>query len=231
MQIFGIYFNVQLFFVFGKKVSANENQNAAPIITYYRLNGNDITIQWKAPDGVSYSKVDIYSATSPNGSYRYENTVSGNSYTNTYVAKGVPYYYKLEASYEDNEGYKTVTTYAGKCIINPLPAPSSLEASTGNSHSITVKWKASDDCDGYQIYRSVSPDRNYELVQTVSNESRSSWWYDDDDESFQTYTQKILNQGKYIITRSVHTLHILMKHFMGIFLIIFLVRLRSMVRK
>ena len=63
------------FFVFGKKVSANENQNAAPIITYYRLNGNDITIQWKAPDGISYSKVDIYSATSPNGSYRYENTV------------------------------------------------------------------------------------------------------------------------------------------------------------
>lgn len=47
------------FFVFGKKVSANENQNAAPIITYYRLNGNDITIQWKAPDGVSYSEVDI----------------------------------------------------------------------------------------------------------------------------------------------------------------------------
>ena len=184
------------FFVFGKKVSANENQNAAPIITYYGLNGNDITIQWKAPDGVSYSKVDIYSATSPNGSYRYENTVSGNSYTNTYVAKGVPYYYKLEASYEDNEGYKTVTTYAGKCIINPLPAPSSLEASTGNSHSITVKWKASDDCDGYQIYRSVSPDGNYELVQTVSNESRSSWWYDDDDESFQTYTQKNLELGK-----------------------------------
>ena len=60
------------FFVFDKKVSANENQNAAPIITYYGLNGNDITIQWKAPDGVSYSKVDIYSATSPNGSYRYE---------------------------------------------------------------------------------------------------------------------------------------------------------------
>ena len=28
------------FFVFGKKVSANENQNAAPIITYYGLNGN-----------------------------------------------------------------------------------------------------------------------------------------------------------------------------------------------
>ena len=95
------------FFVFGKKVSANENQNAAPIITYYRLNGNDITIQWKAPDGVSYSKVDIYSATSPNGSYHYENTVSGNSYTNTYVIKGVPYYYKLEASYEDNDGYYT----------------------------------------------------------------------------------------------------------------------------
>lgn len=47
------------FFVFGKKVSANENQNAAPIITYYGLNGNDITIQWKAPDGVSYSEVDI----------------------------------------------------------------------------------------------------------------------------------------------------------------------------
>ena len=39
------------FFVFGKKVSANENQNAAPIITYYGLNGNDITIQWNAPDG------------------------------------------------------------------------------------------------------------------------------------------------------------------------------------
>lgn len=171
--VFILMFNC--FFVFGKKVSANENQNAAPIITYYGLNGNDITIQWKAPDGVSYSEVDIYSATSPNGSYRYENTVSGNSYTNTYVAKGVPYYYKLEASYEDNEGYKTATTYAGKCIINPLPAPSSLEASTGNSHSITVKWKASDDCDGYQIYRSVSPDGNYELVQTVSNESRSSW--------------------------------------------------------
>ena len=112
------------------------------------------------------------------------------------LQKGVPYYYKLEASYEDNEGYKTVTTYAGKCIINPLPAPSSLEANTGNSHSITVKWKASDDCDGYQIYRSVSPDGNYELVQTVSNESRSSWWYDDDDESFQTYTQKNLELGK-----------------------------------
>lgn len=39
------------FFVFDKKVSANENQNAAPIITYYGLNGKDITIQWKAPDG------------------------------------------------------------------------------------------------------------------------------------------------------------------------------------
>ena len=55
--VFILMFNC--FFVFGKKVSANENQNAAPIITYYGLNGNDITIQWKAPDGVSYSKVDI----------------------------------------------------------------------------------------------------------------------------------------------------------------------------
>ena len=40
------------------------------------------------------------------------------------------------------------------------------------------------------------PDGNYELVQTVSNESRSSWWYDDDNESFQTYTQKNLELGK-----------------------------------
>ena len=111
-----------------------------------------------------------------------------------------------------------------------MPAPSSLEASTEIHISITVKWKASDDCDGYQIYRSVSPDRNYELVKLylmkvevlggtmmMTNLSK--------------HIRKNLELGKYIITRSVHTLHILMKHFMGIFLIIFLVRLRSMVQK
>lgn len=177
------------FLTLGRNVSADEDQNAAPIITYYGLSGDDITIQWNAPNGVSYSEIDIYSSTSENGSYRYENTVYGNSYTNKYVAKGVPYYYKLEAKYEDSEGSKTVTAYTGRCI-NPLPAPSVFEANAGNSHSITVKWKTSDDCDGYQIYRSDSPSGNYDLIQTVSNDSKSSWWYDDDDESFQSYTQK-----------------------------------------
>lgn len=179
------------FFTFGKNVSADEDP-AAPIITYYGLSGDDLTIQWKAPEGVSYSEVDIYSSTSENGSYRYEDTVYGNSYTNKYVAKGVPYYYKLEASYEDSDGFKTVTAYTGKCI-NPLPALSGLEASAGNSHSITVKWNTSDDYDGYQIYRSDFADGNYALIQTISNEGKNSWW---DDDSFQTYTQKNLELGK-----------------------------------
>lgn len=197
-----LFLTITCFFMFGRNISADDETTPAkivPTITSYGMKGQNLVISWSLPKGYTYRDINIYCATSPDGEYSCVDILSSpaSSYTNEYTAKGVPYYYMIEAEYwdeESNDWKLTEPAYTGKCITE-LPAPS-FSATAGNSHSITLKWKASLDCDGYQIYQSKSPNGPYSLLKTIKTYNDDDIWWDDDYDLNKSYTIKNLTLGK-----------------------------------
>lgn len=186
--------------LFGKNVAAEENETTKPIpqITDAKFNGSAVTLSWKLPDGFKYRDIDIYRSSSPdnNDHVHYLDTVSASttSYTDYDIEVGVPNYYYIEVEYwndEDEWWNYSSSSYTDEFLI-PLNTPS-LSISAGNSHSITLKWILSNDCDGYRIYRSTSENGDYKAIKEVDS-NYNSWW-DDDYEQTQTFTQKNLSLG------------------------------------
>ena len=206
--ILALFFIVSCFFMLKQDVWADADSDSevalAPTITSCIVNRKDdsVTLQWKMPENLDCYRVDIYSSRTgdKSGEWEHEQCVydGESSYTDSYISKGVPYFYKIVGTYFDEDSFEykeTEPAYTDQCI-SPLSVPSLINASAGNSHSISIKWKASDDdeCEGYQVFRSESPNGTYKLVQTVSNSFNSWWDYYYNREK--TYTQKNLEFGK-----------------------------------
>lgn len=198
LSLVAFFLVMTCFVMFGKNVSADDDSKPAPVpqITSTNFNGKDVTISWKLPEGYKYNEVHIRRISSPNDKYGYLlDTVSASttSYTDHNIQKGVPIYYLIYVEYWDDDyedWWFSDSVYTDE-VLRPLEAPS-FSISAGNSHSITLKWKASSDCDGYNIYRSTSKDGTYDFVKTVVNDD-NLWWYDDD--LTKTFTQKNLSLG------------------------------------
>lgn len=153
---------------------------------------NSIKIVWNIPDDMPYDRIDIYRCLSKDGNYEKVDDAYDDSYLDLDVQKGVTYYYKLIAVYYDEENMEYIESepaYTEECRI-PLDVPNLISATAGNSHSITLIWNYTADCDGYAIYRSTSANGTYDFVTTQTATADS--WYTSDN---QTFTDKNLTVG------------------------------------
>lgn len=197
LSLVAFFLVMTCFVMFGKNVSADDDSKPAPTpqITSCVVHGDKVTLQWKMPVEVDCYRVDIYSSTTgdKNGEWTHiECLVDGeSSYTDNYLIEGVPYYYKIVGTYFDEDSFEykeTEPAYSDRCVC-PLDIPSLTKISAGNSHSITIKWEKTDDCDGYQVFRSESPNGDYQFIQNTNR-----WDHDYNHEK--TFTQKNLQIGK-----------------------------------
>ena len=118
------------------KITGTINNNGKPVIT------------WNAvEDAVKYV---VYRSTSSSKSYKEIITVTDLSYTDTSVAAGKTYYYKVMAVGENSKGAQSAyVKLTGKCDI---PA---LNVAAGSTGKPVLSWNKISGAKKYEIWRSV----------------------------------------------------------------------------
>ena len=117
-------------------------------------------LTWKPVTGATSYKV--YRAVSKAGTYELINTVKVTSYTNTYAAPGVTYYYKVEAL---NGANKVLGVSA---IVEGKVAPVLAVGYSTVSGKPQLAWKAIPGATEYRVYRSEKRDSGYTLINKTT---------------------------------------------------------------
>ena len=122
---------------------------AAPTVSIYRTNGKP-KLSWKAVSGAK--KYWIYRSTDGKN-FKYFDSTTKTSYTNSGAASGTKYYYRVKAVAVVNGKNVTSANSSTKSLLTSLAKPSvSITTSNGKPK---VTWKAVTGADKYYIYRST----------------------------------------------------------------------------
>ena len=135
-------------------------------------NSNKIT--WSKVSGAN--GYEVYRSTSKNGTYKSIKTITSGStvsYTNTSLATGTTYYYKVRA-YRTVNGKKVYSNYSGVVSAKPALSNPSLTLTAGTKKA-TVKWKKISGSSGYEVYRASSKSGKYTKVKTITKGSTVSY--------------------------------------------------------
>ncbi len=145
----------------------SEVQLGVPTVTLSKA-GSAIKVSWTAvTDATGYQ---VYRADKNSGPFTKFKTTSGLVYTNAgNLVPGMPYYYKVRAykkvgsnytfgQFSDVKGYYAPGTLAA-------PAKPSLTLDK-NGNGIRLNWNAQKRITGYQVFRSLSPDKPFTYLQT-----------------------------------------------------------------
>ena len=122
---------------------------AAVNLSIYRVNGKP-KLSWKAVSGAT--KYWIYRSTDGKN-FKYWDSTTKTSYTNSGAASGTKYYYRVKAVAVVN-GKNVASAYSNtKSLLTSLAKPSvSITTSNGKPR---ITWKAVTGADKYYIYRST----------------------------------------------------------------------------
>ena len=125
-----------------------------------------ITVSWNSSSGATSYKV--YRATSSGGTYYFQETVTGLSWTNTGLGSDVTYYYKIKAC--NSEGCSGYSSYNQGSTGEEIPdPPTDVQASDGTyTDKITVSWNSSSGATSYNVYRATSSGGTYYFQETVT---------------------------------------------------------------
>ena len=135
---------------------------AAVNISIYRVNGKP-QLKWSAVDGAT--KYWIYRSTD-GVNFKYYDSTTKTSYTNTGAASGTKYYYKVKAVAVVN-GTNVASAYSNsKSLLTTLAAPS-VSITTANGKP-KVTWKAVTGADKYYVYRSTDG-KNFSYWDSTTN--------------------------------------------------------------
>ena len=135
---------------------------AAVNISIYRVNGKP-QLKWSAVDGAT--KYWIYRSTD-GVNFKYYDSTTKTSYTNTGAASGTKYYYKVKAVAVVN-GTNVASAYSNsKSLLTTLAAPS-VSITTANGKP-KVTWKAVTGADKYYVYRSTDG-KNFSYWDNTTN--------------------------------------------------------------
>ena len=116
-------------------------------------------LTWNAVSGATSYKV--YRATSQNGTYSLQGTVTATSYTNTGAKAGTTYYYKVKAVNSAGESaYSNVVS--GRATVTTLTMGHS---STSGKPQLT--WKAVSGATSYKVYRATTKNGAYSVINTT----------------------------------------------------------------
>ena len=122
---------------------------AAPSISIYRANGKP-QLKWSAVDGAA--KYWIYRSTDGKN-FKYFDSTTKTSYTNSGAASGTKYYYRVKAVAVVNGNNVASANSGTKSLMTTLATPSvSITTSNGKPK---LTWKAVTGADKYYIYRST----------------------------------------------------------------------------
>ena len=122
---------------------------AAPSVSINRSNGKP-KLSWKAVSGAT--KYWIYRSTDGK-EFKYFDSTTKTSYTNSGAASGTKYYYRVKAVAVVNGKYVTSANSSTKSLLTSLAKPSvSITTSNGKPK---LTWKAVTGADKYYVYRST----------------------------------------------------------------------------
>lgn len=136
------------------------------ITSVISVDSNTLQVKWnKVKEAYGYR---ILRSTSKNGTYKEIKTIKKPGtvkYLDKKAEPGKKYYYKVEILVKS--GGKII----GNGISNPVAGKTLKETTvtsvTASDNTMTLKWKAVSDAEGYQIFRSTKKNGTYEQVATV----------------------------------------------------------------
>ena len=126
-----------------------QRKPAAPTVSINRSNGKP-KLSWKAVSGAT--KYWIYRSTDGKN-FKYWDSTTKTSYTNSGAASGTKYYYRVKAVAVVNGKNVTSANSSKKSLLTSLAKPSvSITTSNGKPK---ITWKAVTGADKYYVYRST----------------------------------------------------------------------------
>ena len=144
---------------------------ARPVITA----SNDaktgrIVISWKAVEGAK--KYQVWRSTSKNGKYTLRTTITGTRYTNSGLAAGKTYYYKVVAVASNSEANSAESL--PKIRTADLAQPVIKVSNRASDGAVKISWEKIEGATKYQVYRSTSKNGTYTRIGTTTKTSYNS---------------------------------------------------------
>lgn len=137
---------------------------------------NKLKVTWKAvPGATSYT---IYRSTSKDSGYTEVKTihdVGTVSWTDSKVTTGKTYYYKMKATVAVEGGSTKESGYSKVKSGKPVPAATTLKATTPSAKQVKLTWKKVSGASGYEIYRSTKKDGKYSKIKTITKGSTKTY--------------------------------------------------------
>ncbi|MDR2542199.1 MAG: fibronectin type III domain-containing protein [Treponema sp.] len=129
-------------------------------ITAIAASSSSITVSWSSIPGATEYR--ILRSLSDTGTFTLVGTSEISSFTDTVLAEGTTYFYRVVASYTNGTSPQSVAVNR-----TTLPGiPSGVTATAVSSTSITVSWNSTPGATGYRIFRSTSDTGTFTEVGT-----------------------------------------------------------------
>lgn len=153
-----------------------KSPSAVSSLTHTATTDSTVTLSWtKVPEAYGYQIVR-YDASK--GRYVSVGTVKGASkltYTDTGLADGKQYKYKVRAYYKLSSGNK-YGTYSPECIAITLKdIIENLKVSSVTDSSVTLSWSPISVATGYRVYRYNASSGAYEIAGTITDSDTTSF--------------------------------------------------------
>ncbi|MHB1454767.1 MAG: Ig-like domain-containing protein [Saccharofermentanales bacterium] len=125
---------------------------------------NSIKLTWTAVVGAN--GYGIYRATSATGTYTLLTNTASATYTNSCLATGTTYYYKINA-YRLVGTTKVYGSQTAAISAKAIPATvGTITTARYSATSIKISWSGVSGASGYEIWRSTSSSGSYMLIRT-----------------------------------------------------------------
>lgn len=147
-----------------------------PTLTVASTAYNKVKLTWEGVDGATGYR--IYRSTSKTSGFTKIKSITSNSkvtYTNSGIACGTTYYYKVRA-YRLIDGVYYFGEYSPVVSGKAVPAaPGALSVAKASKKKVTISWNKVSGASGYRIYRSKSKTSGFSKIKTVTSGATVSY--------------------------------------------------------
>ena len=159
------------------KIDSSNQQSptlSKPTVKVSSNSYNSNKLSWNKVTGAS--GYEVLRATSKTGTYKLVKTITSGStvsYTDTKLATGKTYYYKVRA-YRTVDKKRVYSSYSSIVSAKPVLKTPSVKLTSG-SKKATIKWEKISGASGYEVYRATSKSGKYSKIKTITKNSTVSY--------------------------------------------------------